>query len=190
MFFSELSFNGVSWYILGAAEPTPWARSDVIYFDPGLPIGDYLKDRPETYREQTWMAPLKWNQAGYDAVFVDIPGKLVRFVQVTRADRHPSFHHYSFVQVLNKLADVEGLDPFQVVEMSFGIPKSKLTKFRIPTDDTDFRKNILEVAGAPERATRSSSTGLPFKKCTSKIQVLVVEHDLTDRRPVPGTRVG
>ncbi|KAI9986907.1 hypothetical protein PInf_025876 [Phytophthora infestans] len=51
----------------------------------------------------TWMAPVKWSEAGHDAVFVDASRGLVRFIQVTRAE-HQNYDHIHFVEILDKLS--------------------------------------------------------------------------------------
>ncbi|GMF56233.1 unnamed protein product [Phytophthora fragariaefolia] len=154
-------------------------------FDPGAPIGSYLENVVGEYNTMIWLAPLKWNQAGYDAVFIDTVLKKVRFVQVTQASNHKKFHHYYFVEVLNRLAAEKDLNLFEVVEMCLLVPECNLGTFQTPTDVLDFENNILKVAGAPERTTRESSSGsgLPFEKCKVEIMILGVEF-------TPGTIFG
>lgn len=90
---------------------------------------------------------MKWNQSGYDAVYIDTEGKRVRFVQVTRALTH-SFNHLYFVDVLNRLAALEEPPQFDVVEMCFVIPVCNLSKFRSSTNELDFKTHVLKLRGA------------------------------------------
>ncbi|EGZ07416.1 hypothetical protein PHYSODRAFT_306597 [Phytophthora sojae] len=171
--FSELTHNGVRWQ-LPDAEPEQWELSTVNYFNPACHLGQL--NYKGQYQDQTWLAPLKWNEAGYDAVFVD-KSKLVLLVQVTRAQTPSNLHCYAFVEVLNKLAAEKELMPFRKIEMCFVVPECNLTRLQ--------RKH-LAVAGPPERVTRSSSpsTVLPFEPCLVDVKVVSVEYDPTHNRPV------
>jgi hypothetical protein len=68
-----------------------------------------------------WLKPTKWNQGGYDAVYVEKSKSLVRFVQVTGADSH-SFkieYFYGFLFALQnsgEAIEVKCLEIFFVVD--------------------------------------------------------------------------
>ncbi|KAE9275604.1 hypothetical protein PR003_g29290 [Phytophthora rubi] len=172
LFFALLTTDGIRWRHEGEAQRQMWEQSKVAYFHPSrLSSG--------IYRDKMWLAPLKWNQSGYDAVFIDTDNKLVRFVQVTRALER-SFNHVYFVEVLNQLAAMKTPTQFDVVEMCFVVPECNLGKFHSPTDEVDFKTNAISVAGAPERAN-SSEPSLPFDKCEAKILVIGVDYKLTNR---------
>ncbi|KUF88009.1 Deoxyribose-phosphate aldolase [Phytophthora nicotianae] len=98
-FFAELSHKGLDWsyWEESTMKRDRWEQSDVVFFDPDKYKVSVSLDDP------TWMAPVKWNQGGYDAVFVNKRENLVRFVQVTRAEKH-TFDPTYFVALLNKLA--------------------------------------------------------------------------------------
>ncbi|KAE9305965.1 hypothetical protein PF008_g21583 [Phytophthora fragariae] len=173
LFFALLTTDGIRWRHQAEAQRQMWEQSTVAYFDPSrLSTG--------IYHSKGWLAPLTWNQSGYDAVFIDTDNKLVRFVQVTRALER-SFNHIYFVEVLNQLAAMKTPTQFDVVEMCFVVPECNLGKFRSPTDEVDFKTNVLSVAGAPERAN-SSEPSLPFDKCEAKILFIGVDYKLANSR--------
>ncbi|KAE9044845.1 hypothetical protein PR002_g2560 [Phytophthora rubi] len=147
LFFALLTTDGIRWRHQGEAQRQMWDQSTVAYFDPSRLSTDI-------YHNKGWLAPLTWNQSGYDAVFIDTDNKLVRFVQVTRALER-SFNPVYFVEVLDQLAAMKTPTHFDVVEMCFVVPECNLGKFRSPTDEVDFKTNVLSVAGAPERANSS-----------------------------------
>ncbi|KAE8971472.1 hypothetical protein PR001_g26881, partial [Phytophthora rubi] len=208
-FFAMLTADGINGMCEGP-QKVKWEQSTVTHFDP-------RQISTGIYRDKMWLAPLKWNQSGYDAVFIDTDKKLVRFVQVTRALVH-SFNHVYFVEVLNQLAAMKTPTQFDVVEMCFVVPECNLRKFRSPTDTLDFKTNVLSVAGAPERASRpsrpkrgkrgkqakrakralraiqaeqasSSEQSLPFRECEAKILIVGVDYKPTNYRPADGSTV-
>ncbi|KAL3668590.1 hypothetical protein V7S43_006672 [Phytophthora oleae] len=90
-FFAELSHNGLTWsvYEESTLQRRNWERSSIVFFDPDKQPIDISLDVPK------WLAPVKWNQGGYDAVFINKAAQLVRFVQVTRAESHSSMRNTS-----------------------------------------------------------------------------------------------
>lgn len=121
VFFAELTHNDISWVYRDLEKDLQrkkWQKSITNCFDPRFAIDSHLE------RRQTW------NQAGYDAIFADTEKKLVQFVQVTGAKQHKNFHHIDFVEVMNKLAEENGLGPFDVVEVCFVVLECNLEKLR------------------------------------------------------------
>jgi len=80
-FFASLVHNGIT-LSNTSGKTTLFERSEVFDFDPENPSYNVFKDGPK------WMKPLKWNQGGYDGVYVDLPNELVRFIQITRGAEH------------------------------------------------------------------------------------------------------
>ncbi|KAI9982650.1 hypothetical protein PInf_008626 [Phytophthora infestans] len=182
-FFAQLSHNGLTWsvYVESALQRRKWERSSIVFFDPDkYPIGVSL-DAPK------WVAPVKWNQGGYDAVFIDKAAHLVRFVQVTRAKCH-AFDGKYFIDLLNGLVAGD-LNQVAVVELYFVVPMARLETFRLPVRKEDFKKNVVEVASSPLRATRSHPDQA-FKACSANIMVIGVDYEITDHLPVEGSQVG
>lgn len=97
-FFASLQHSGVK-YCVNDKEMI-WPKSVIHMFD------------PENINIQAipgkafWWKPQKWNQGGYDAVYVDLNEKRVRFVQVTSAETH-DFKIYYFYVLLCRLADLD-----------------------------------------------------------------------------------
>jgi hypothetical protein len=182
-FFAELTVNGIRWVCVDnevESRRQQWGPSGVTVFEPSRPIGIYLTHK------RTWLAPLKWNQGGYDAVFVDTDMRLVRFVQVTRALTH-NFHHIFFTEVLCSLAAEKIWVPFDTVEMVFVVPECNLESFALPTSKHDFEKKALKVAAWPKRSTRK--VDLPFENCSAVVQVVGVAYDPSNYRPVDRSQV-
>ena len=75
------------------------------------------------------MKPAKWNQGGYDAVFIDESQKLVRFVQVTRGDSHSLKLKY-FRDFLVKQEQEVGYK-VETLEIVFVVEQAKLQDFEI-----------------------------------------------------------
>ena len=107
MVFCEAPLWGFECFKIGVNGDTflhdAWiSTTELQYFDPNAYV-------PVTQSKQ-WLAPLSWNQGGYDAVCVEFidngTGVLsvrVRFVQVTRANKHsfePKFVAYFLQKML------------------------------------------------------------------------------------------
>ena len=56
-----------------------WPSCIVSKFDPENPVIDH---------SPIWLKPLKWNQGGYDAVYVNKDEKYVKFVQITKGKKN------------------------------------------------------------------------------------------------------
>jgi len=79
----------------------------------------------ELQGDQIWLKPQRWNQGGYDAVFVDKSVPTVRFVQLTSGKRH-GFKIRFFRKLLNQLGLKSGH-----VEIFFLVPSTNLKEFVI-----------------------------------------------------------
>ncbi|KUF84447.1 hypothetical protein AM587_10000297 [Phytophthora nicotianae] len=161
----ELSHKGIDWsyWEESTMKRDRWEQSDVVFFDPDKHKVSVSLDDP------TWMAPVKWNQGGYDAVFVNKRENLVRFVQVTRAGKH-TFDPTYFVALLNKLA-AGALNQIAVVELCFVVPMARLEGFVLPVSEDDVQRNVVQVASSEPRATRSS-VDQTFQNCNGKVMVI------------------
>jgi DNA polymerase III delta prime subunit len=98
-----------------------WSSSSVLTFTevPTLP-DDY----------GVWLKPIKWNQGGYDAIFIDKTSGRVRFVQVTRGDSH-SFKIEYFYKFLLMLRDSPSSFEINMIEIVFLVLKGKIATFKI-----------------------------------------------------------
>ncbi|KAF4134664.1 putative ATPase family associated domain-containing protein [Phytophthora infestans] len=178
-FFAQLSHNGLPWsvYVESTLQRRKWERSSIVFFDPDkYPIGVSL-DVPQ------WVAPVQWSQGGYDAVFIDKAIQLVRFVQVTRAECH-TFDDKYFIDLLSSL----DLDQVAVVELCFVVPMVRLETFRLPVSKEEFKKNVVEVASTPPRATRSHPDQT-FIACCANVMAIGVDYETTDHHPVEASRI-
>lgn len=171
-FFAELRHNCLSrsFYVCSLLQRRQWEKPCIYFFDPSIiPIRICL-DNP------TWLAPMKWNQGGYDTVFVDKTKGLVRFMQIMRAEKH-DFQEISFAMLLNKLANQ--LNQITQVEMYF-VPNSQLVRnflwrtlwkllalnsAQVGVDPTQRSKIALQGFWPLELTTRSPST-IQSKDCT------------------------
>lgn len=70
----------------------------MIYFNPDNFVIKVPLDDPK------WLAPIKWNQAGFDSMFVHPERKIIRFVQVTRQTQ--SFDSIHFCSLMINLRAV------------------------------------------------------------------------------------
>jgi hypothetical protein len=130
-FFASLCKEGVKIYDRQEnEEEEPWPKSNVLNFDPNDMSTDTFLQSP------IWLKPLKWNQGGYDAVYVDKEKNLVRFVQVTRGKDH-SFKIGYFAHFLEKFRQIEteikGQSIMEVknLDIYFLVPKKKIQEFNI-----------------------------------------------------------
>lgn len=122
-FFSSLAHGGVQVLDKNGNEIDHWQDSDVHTLDitsfPALPN-----------KNGVWVKPNKWNQGGFDAIFLDKGKGLVRFVQITGGDTH-SFkieYFYSFL-----LALVQSVQSFEVtcLEILFVVDQKKRSTFKL-----------------------------------------------------------
>jgi len=170
-FFAELSHKGLTWSVCGESELQrhQWEKSVIVYFDPSrYPLVSPLKD-------PAWMAPVKWNQGGYDAVYIDKAKQLVRFVQVTRAKRH-TFKEKYFVDLLHSFIG-DHVNQVAAVELYFVVPMNGLRTFRLPVSKQDFKKNVVDVAS-------------PASQSTANVMAIGVAYETTNFNPVEGAFVG
>jgi hypothetical protein len=126
-----------------------WPESVVKPVDPVA-----IPDLPE---RGVWYKPQKWNQGGYDAVFIDRSAQLVRFVQITRGASH-SFkieYFYALLQAFKHFV-------IEKLEIVFVVEKEKLKDFKIPT-------NRVSGAGLLE------AFGWEKLKETEKVEILGVD---------------
>ena len=117
-----------------------WPASVVTNFDPSKMTLEMFEKSP------IWLKPLKWNQGGYDAVYVDIKKNLVRFVQITRWTEHSFKIEYfaNFFENLRKIKDSK--IEIKTLEIYFLVPKKNVNKFKIK-DSEITGKGLLVVFG-------------------------------------------
>ncbi|KAE9067951.1 hypothetical protein PF010_g27266 [Phytophthora fragariae] len=132
-------------------------------------------DRP------TWLTPVQWNQGGFDAVFVDKPNALVRFVQVTRADHH-SYDHRHFVELLGKLAVHDDWKDVQLkkVQLYFVVPREKLSVFRRPVQSADFQETVTQgpfSSLASAAAAARTLVDFVLQNCKAEVKTLGVDYE-------------
>ncbi|KAF8418664.1 hypothetical protein EV426DRAFT_568050 [Tirmania nivea] len=116
-----------------------WESPGVSRFDPQKPS---LPSTPSI-----WLMPEKWNQGGYDAIFIDRRQSLLRFIQVTIRHNHDFKCEY-----YNSVIDKIGLE-FKKIEVYFVVPVDKLSVFKIPenghlrTCPSDMKAHLRGVEG-------------------------------------------
>jgi hypothetical protein len=124
--------NGIEIYDINNFEEK-WIGNNIIYFDP---------KKPYDLTTSTWLKPLKWNQGGYDAVYIEIidndiykkeDKKInVKFVQITRGKDHSLKLQYfkELMENLKELFETITLDIYFIVPFDniriFKISESKV----------------------------------------------------------------
>ncbi|KAF1780770.1 hypothetical protein GQ600_1549 [Phytophthora cactorum] len=169
-FFAKLTHGGVECYGIGQNEERIlqdiWESTKVPYFSPNdmIPLNE----------AKHWLAPRKRNQGDYDAVFVETLDDLVgaqamkvrvRFVQVTRADKH-SFKDQHFATFFNQTDHGLVEYRFEVVGVYFVVPIRKLSSFEKKVSVKQVQKDVLEPAGLSAETTRVAIevVGLNYKE--------------------------
>jgi hypothetical protein len=117
-FFASIRSGGVKLRLKDGVE-NYWTEAAVMTFDPEN-VPKHLPD------DGIWLKPCKWNQGGYDAVYVNKSSKVIRFVQVTRGKTH-SFKIQYFNSLLWKFADY-----FETatLEIYFLVPEQQMKTFK------------------------------------------------------------
>ncbi|KAJ3291398.1 hypothetical protein HDU76_007291 [Blyttiomyces sp. JEL0837] len=122
-FFANLQHGGLKLYVRPEdLNPIAWPQSTVNIFNPDDLSAGFCMD--------TWLKPIKWNQGGYDAVFVDSKCGLVRFVQVTSKESHSLKLEYFHSLLSKKIVQANDTWVTQALEICFIVPKS-LEEFRV-----------------------------------------------------------
>ena len=119
-FFACLRNGGIKLFDKSNHEED-WETTFLCNFDPKKP------PNPQT---PTWLKPEKFNQGGYDAVYVDKPNKTVKFVQITRGDEHSLKINY-FYDLMLKFAE---FFETKTLEIYFIVPLKKLMTFESPNN--------------------------------------------------------
>lgn len=105
--------------VFEADTATKFPKSVVLVVDPKkLPLLPKL----------CWLKPKKYNQGGYDAVYINKEYQLVRFVQVAKSDKQSFFIHY-FKEFLDSLKQRE-MPHVSLVEIFVVVDKQKIAKFK------------------------------------------------------------
>jgi hypothetical protein len=129
-FFATLQLQDIILHDVQGVNPEILSKSYFTAFDPDQP--------PPIPTSPTWLRPLKWNQGGYDAVYVDRGRSLVRFYQITRAESHSLKLGY-FQKVMLEFAKQNFVT--NTVEIYFVVPLDRVSKFQI-------KQNQVESSGA------------------------------------------
>jgi hypothetical protein len=117
-FFASIHSGGVKLRLKDGVEDY-WTEAAVKTFDPEN-VPKHLPD------EGIWLKPLKWNQGGYDAVYINKSIKVIRFVQVTRGITHPFKIQY-FNSLLWKFAEYFETEK---LEIYFLVPEQQVKIFK------------------------------------------------------------
>ena len=122
-FFANLRQNGVKVLNYDGVEIQKWS-------DPDVPILDVTSFPALPENRGTWFKPVKWNQGGYDAIFLEKGKGMVRFVQVTSGSTH-SFkteYFHSFV-----LALCQSPQSFEIkcLEIIFVVDQKQRSAFKL-----------------------------------------------------------
>ncbi|EGZ07091.1 hypothetical protein PHYSODRAFT_319651 [Phytophthora sojae] len=93
-----------------------WKQYPLVHFDIAQ-----LQLKLQALSTKQWLVPFKWNQSGYDIVFLDKAEGFVRFVQVTRASKH-SFAAKAFCDFFNILHACKWMEILSV-ELCYVVPR-------------------------------------------------------------------
>jgi len=126
LFFARLQHGGVNIYDSNKNLIDTWCAVKILPFDP-CNITAFCFPPSDI---GVWLKPVRWNQGGYDGVFLDQEKKAVRFIQVTRSEtlslKLEYFHFF-----LSMLMKSEASFEIESVELVFLVEVKKLSKFRI-----------------------------------------------------------
>ena len=151
-FFASINKGGFN-HIDSFSTKQQWPQCEVRCFDPVN-----VTTIPE-YFQKIWLKPKKWNQGGYDAVYIEKESSLVRFVQVTRADKHIFSMNY-FSTLLQKLTQQKIVD-VKKLEIFFIIPEAKQSTF-----------NLSVITGSWKELSKYGTN--EWKKPEDSVQYIVV----------------
>ncbi|EGF80872.1 hypothetical protein BATDEDRAFT_24341 [Batrachochytrium dendrobatidis JAM81] len=122
-FFASLYYDGVKLFDENDNEFQTWPASNFKTLDinafPALPENNGV-----------WFKPNKWNQGGFDAIFLDKGKGLVRFVQVTDGDTH-SFKIKYFHSFLLMLCQSPQSFEITCLEIIFVADQKKRSTFKV-----------------------------------------------------------
>ena len=118
-FFSSIEADELELYDKKKCSNETWPKCDCMEFNPNTVSG--LPSYP------IWLKPLRWNEGGYDAVYVNTNRNHTRFVQVTTADEHP-FKIWYFSNLLTKFSSIFET---KTLEICFVVPINKVFTFKI-----------------------------------------------------------
>jgi hypothetical protein len=111
-------------------------------------------------------------------VFVSRDRGLVRFVQLTRADKH-GYDAEPFASALVQLAAAKILDKFESVELCYVVPKAKLATFRLPVKSKALQEGVVNSASSPGRWTRQNPDPV-FAGCSGEVFLCGVDYEMSD----------
>jgi hypothetical protein len=161
-FFATLQLQDIILHDVQGVNPEILSRSSFTAFDPSKP--------PQIPTSSTWLRPLKWNQGGYDAIYVDRGRSLVRFYQITRAESHSLKLRY-FQELMVEFAKQNYM--ISTVEIYFVVPMDKISKFRIPYTQVESSGVLSEyyfrVLSAKERNTIDKIKDVKEKRVAEKV---------------------
>ena len=122
-FFACLRHGGVKLFDNSNDEFQTWPESNVKTLDinslPALPENNGV-----------WFKPSKWNQGGFDAIFLEKGKGLVKFVQVTGGDTH-SFKIEYFRSFLLALGQSPQSFEITCLEIMFVVDQKKRSTFNV-----------------------------------------------------------
>jgi hypothetical protein len=122
-FFASLRHGGVKLFDNSDEEFQTWPESNVKTLDinsfPALPENNGV-----------WFKPSKWNQGGFDAIFLEKGKGLVKFVQVTGGDTH-SFKIEYFRSFLLALGQSPQSFEITCLEIIFVVDQKKRSTFNL-----------------------------------------------------------
>jgi hypothetical protein len=122
-FFASLCNGGVEVLDEHGGTIDKWLESNVTILDvnsfPALPDDN-----------GAWFKPGKWNQGGYDAIYMNKGKGLVKLVQVASGDTH-SFKIECFHKFLDSLAESSQSFKVMTLEIVFLVDQSKILAFKL-----------------------------------------------------------
>ena len=120
-FFSSIENDGLELYDNETKEDETWPKCDSMELNPNTTISG-LPNFP------IWLKPLRWDEGGYGAVYVDTKNNYTRFVQLARGDTIHSFKILYFSSLLSKFS---AIFETKTLEICFVVPIDKVSTFKI-----------------------------------------------------------
>lgn len=133
LFFSKLTHSGVQLYDGGIIKKS-WPKAQFSSVNPDKQDFPCL-----SIDGGVWLKPVKWNQGGYDAVFIDKKAHQVCFVQITKSVTH-KFSLRFFANFLGSLQNSQEQFEVKKLEVIFVVDEGKFSNFKLDVENPGMLK--------------------------------------------------
>jgi hypothetical protein len=124
LFYADLTESDITLFDHDRNQETWTKAEEMVLFEPENEKLPLIKD------DGAWLRPSKWNNGGYDLVYIDKNNGLVRMVQVRKGDTH-SFKIGYFATFLAQLRDSDYGMTVETLDIVFVIDSKEMENFKI-----------------------------------------------------------